>query len=152
MELGLVNPEWGYWWRRWMRLRPSHWLFRTMNHLAWSTEIAAALCMLLPQTRVWGGLLLIVSFAFIATQIRLGFLCEMVLLCGVLYFPPGSLPDSWIRLLVPSTSHPTVLASTGLPMLPQLLTALLGTYMLLLPFAYGGLYYNFYARRRLPSS
>ncbi len=150
MEFGLVNPQWGYWWRWWRLLPPSHWLFRMLNHLAWSTEIAAAFCMLLPATRVWGGLLLIVSFAFIATQIRLGFLCEMVMVCAVLYFPASSVPDAWIRLVVPGAGDPPLLTSTGLPVVTLLLTAVLGVYMLFLPFAHGGLYYNFYARRRLP--
>jgi hypothetical protein len=150
MEFGLVNPQWGYWWRRWMLLPPSHWLFRTLNHLAWGTEIAAALCLLLPPTRLWGGLLLIASFAFVATQIRLGFLCEMVLVCGVLYFPAGSGPDAWIRLVVPGAGDPALLGSMSIPVVTQLLTATLWAYMLFLPFAHGGLYYNFYARRRLP--
>lgn len=149
MEYGLVNPEWGYWWRSWMRLPPGHWLFRTLNHLAWGTEVAAALCMLLPPTRAWGGILLMVSFAFIATQIRLGLLCELVMVCGVLYFPPGSAPDSWIRLLVPGGMEITAAAPASLPLLTGPLTAALAFYMLLLPFAHGGLFYNLYARRRL---
>ncbi len=150
MEFGLVNPEWGYWWRSWMRLPPGHWLFRTLNHLAWGTEVVAALCMLLPPTRVWGGALLIVSFAFIATQIRLGLLCEMVMLCGVLYFPAGGLADRWLGTLVsalgirhaPSPAEASVLAMA-------LGVGLVG-YLVLLPLAYGVLFYNFYARRSLP--
>ncbi len=149
MEFGLVNPEWGYWWWRWMLLPPGHWLFRTLNHLAWGTEVIAALCMLLPPTRVWGGALLIVSFAFIATQIRLGFLCEMVVVCGVLYFPPGSLPDSWIRLVVPGAGE-SIMALASLSFVTELLTGSLWAYMVLLPFAHGGLYNNLYVRRRLP--
>ncbi|HWU36476.1 MAG TPA: hypothetical protein VN203_02450 [Candidatus Acidoferrum sp.] len=150
MEFGLVNPAWGYWWRRWMRLPPGHWLFQALNHLAWATEIAAALCMLLVPIRLLGGLLLIVSFLFIATQIRLGFLCEMVVVCGVLYFPAGSIPDAWIRLVIPHAGDAVLPGSMNLPVATQLLTVALWAYMLLLPFAHGGLYYNFYARRRLP--
>lgn len=43
MDLGLVNPQWGYWWRCYRRMRSGHWVFRAMNHAAWSTEIVAAL-------------------------------------------------------------------------------------------------------------
>jgi len=150
MEYGLVNPEWGYWWRSWMRLPPGHWLFRMLNHLAWGTEVVAAVCMLLPPTRAWGGILLIVSFAFISTQIRLGLLCEMVMVCGLLYLPPGSTPDAWIRLAIPGASGSGLAASAGLPWVDGVLTGALAFYILFLPFAHGGLFYNLYARRRLP--
>src|SRR5207302_4986633 len=63
MELGLVKPEWGYWASRYGRLPPSHWAFWLINQLAWSTEVIAAVCMLIPQTRLLGGLLIILSFA-----------------------------------------------------------------------------------------
>ncbi len=59
-----------------------------MNQLAWGTEVVAALLMLIPATRELGAVLLILSFLFILTQIRLGFLCEMVMVCGVLYRGP----------------------------------------------------------------
>ena len=85
MELGLCNPMWGYWWRWYAARRPDSAVFWTMNQLAWGTEVVAAVLMLIPPTRELGGLLLIVSFLFILTQIRLGFLCEMVMLCGLLY-------------------------------------------------------------------
>jgi hypothetical protein len=146
MELGMVNPEWGYWWRTWSRLAPDHWLFRTMNQLAWSTEVVAAGLMLLPPTRFLGALLIILSFAFIATQIRLGLLTEMVMLCGVLYFQPGTAGDAWLAWM------PAAAASTAPPLaIPWFVTmALAGAlwgYLILLPLAHGGLFYNFYAKK-----
>jgi len=147
MELGLVNPEWGYWWRFYSRLSPDLWLFRLYNHLAWTTEVAAALLMLVPPTRFLGGLLIICSFAFIATQIRLGWLCEMVMICGVLFFYPGSGGD---RLIARVFSAPGVGVSHELPALNSMLTIGLWAYLALLPLAHGGLFYNFYARRALP--
>ena len=100
MELGMVNPEWGYWWRFWSRQRPVAWRFRLFNELAWSTEVIAALSMLVPATRSIGGMLILVTFVFIATQIRLGFLCEMVMVCCVLFAHPGSLVDVWLSAVV----------------------------------------------------
>jgi hypothetical protein len=153
MEFGLANPEWGYWWRWYSRLAPGHWLFRILNHLAWSTEIVAGLLMLIPPTRSLGAALIIASFLFIATQIRLGFLCEMVMLAGVLYFPPGSLGDDLIGLLVPGSgpSPSDGLASlTTSPLVEVALTVGLLGYLALLPLAHAGLFYNFCARKRLP--
>jgi hypothetical protein len=152
MELGLVNPQWGYWWGFYKRLRPSHWLFKTLNHLAWSTEVAAALLMLIPQTRFLGGLLIIISFLFIATQIRLGFLCEMVMVCGLLYFQTDSAGDYWISLLV-SRSASSIAPAIGIPaLINTVLAVALLAYLILLPLAHAGLFYNFYARRRLTST
>jgi len=147
MELGMVNPEWGYWWRFYRTLRPSHWLFHTLNHLAWGTEVAAALLMLVPPTRFLGGLLIILSFAFIATQIRLGLLCEMVMICGLLFVHPGSLVDGWLMRIM----HAAPLASRSMPLLSGVVGTLLWAYLVLLPLAHAGMYYNFYARKRLPA-
>ena len=150
MELGLANPEWGYWWRLYRRLPPDHLLFRTLNHLAWTTEMAAAILMLVPGVRWLGAALLMLSFAFVLTQIRLGWLCEMVILCGVLYLTPGGWVDRWVQGWLPPS-----LWSAGPPApLPALivrpLTWGLWAYLALLPFAYAGLYYNFYGRKALP--
>jgi hypothetical protein len=151
MELGLVNPEWGYWWSLYRRLPPSHWLFRLMNHLAWSTEVVAALLMLFPPTRFWGGLLIVISFAFVAPQIRLSLLCWMVMLCGVLYFEPGSLGGEWLNRLLPLPANQAVLSdSIVLSVINGGLAIGLWTYLILLPLAHAGLFYNFYGQRSLP--
>jgi hypothetical protein len=147
MELGMVNPEWGYWWRWFVRVPPGHLLFRTLNHLAWGTEVAAALLMLFPPTRLVGALLIMGSFVFILTQIRLGWLCEMVILCGLLFFHSGSAPAVALAHLVP-TAAPAVVHP--LPVPTALLTALLWAYLVLLPLAHAGLYFNFYAGKSLP--
>jgi hypothetical protein len=147
MELGMVNPWWGYWHRRYARLPPGHRVFRALNHLAYGTEIAAGLLLLFPPTQVLGALLIVVSFAFIATQIRLGFLCEMVILGGLLYLPAGHPVD---RLLAGVLPAPAVAASPGPAWLNQALTLGLLAYVLLLPLAKAGQYYNLLARRALP--
>jgi hypothetical protein len=159
MELGLCNPMWGYWWR-WYAARPPHSpVFWTMNQLAWGTEVAIALLAFVPATRELAGLLLIVSFLFILTQIRLGFLCEMVMVCGLLYVPAGGLLDPWIARAVGSGATYAAAAATGVVAVDvvagagfsRLISAALWTYLVLLPLAHAGLYYNFYARRRLPA-
>lgn len=152
MELGLCNPMWGYWWRWYAARRPNSAVFWTMNQLAWGTEVVAALMMLVPSMRELGGVLMIVSFLFILTQIRLGFLCEMVVLCGLLYVAPGGVLDGWIAALVgPVPAQGPVAVDAALSGVNAMLAVGLWAYLALLPCAHAGLYYNFYARRSLPS-
>jgi hypothetical protein len=149
MELGMCNPMWGYWWKWYAARQPDSAVFWTMNQLAWGTEVAAALLMLVPATRELGAILLILSFLFILTQIRLGFLCEMVVLSGVLFVAPGGMLDGWIAAMMPVGSE-GVATVPGVAIVNSLLRVSLWTYLVLLPFAHAGLYYNFYARRSLP--
>ena len=147
MELGMINPWWGYWGRFYSRLRPAHWIFRTLNHLAYLTEIVAGLLMLVPATQVVGALLIFGSFAFIALHIRLGFLCEMVMLCCLLFTPAGHPAERLFATLAVASPAP----STGAPpWLNVALAALLYAYVILLPLAKLGQYYNFLSRRVLP--
>jgi hypothetical protein len=147
MEYGLVNPEWGYWWRRWSEVAPGRAVFRVLNHLAWTTEIAAAVLMLVPVTREMGAFLIMASFVFIATQIRLGWLCEMVILAGVLYFSPGGWGDRVFTSLVTPASLTSIDAGAVVAIA---LTTVLAGYLALLPLAHAGLFVNFYLRRPLP--
>lgn len=150
MEGGMVNPEWGYWWRFFARRPPHSRLFKILNHLAWGTEVAAGTLILIPQTRFIGALLILLSFIFIATQIRLGLLCEMVIVCCMLFFHPGSPGDQLASMIVPAAY-----AMTDDAPAPGLINLLLGlflwAYLFLLPLAHAGLFYNFYGRRRLPA-
>lgn len=147
MELGMVNPEWGHWWQFWGRQRPDAVWFRVFNQLAWSTEVVAALLMVVPQTRLLGGLLIFLSFVFIASQIRLGFLCEMVMVSCVFFVPAGSLVDGWLGAFagpVPAPATPMPMAAV------TLLTVGLWCYLAALPLAYAGMSFNLYQKRRLP--
>jgi hypothetical protein len=147
LELGLVNPEWGYWWRSYRHKSPNDFVIRALNQLAWSTEVVAAGLMLIPPTRFIGALLIIISFLFIATHIRLALLCQMVMLCGVLFFHPGSLGE-YLAGLSLSVSAPGVHpAGPVLSLVNQTLTVSLWLYFVLLPIAYFGIYYNFFARK-----
>jgi hypothetical protein len=138
MQLGMVNPEWGYWPAFWRRWRPDHPLFRFLNEMAWSTELFAGALMLFPPTRLLGALAILVSFVFIATQIRLGFLCEMVIVCCLLFVPGG---------------HAAFVSGVPLPVAVQsVLTALFWIYILLLPIVRAGMFYNQLAHKRLPAA
>jgi hypothetical protein len=149
MELGLCNPMWGYWWKWYAARQPDSAVFWTMNQLAWGTEVVAAVLMLVPATRELGAILLILSFLFILTQIRLGFLCEMVVLSALLFVVPGGMLDGWIAAITPGATA-DVATPSGIAIVNSILRVSLWTYLVLLPFAHAGLYYNFYARRSLP--
>ena len=149
MDYGMANPEWGYWWRAFKNLRPGHPLYRFLNHAAWSTEVMGAVLMLLPDPglRALGGLLTTGSFLFIATQIRLGWLAEMVMVCGLLLVYPGHPLDAAIaRAIVVIPPAPTLAPAW----VATLLAVCLWGYLILLPVAHAGLFYNFYRRARLP--
>jgi hypothetical protein len=150
MELGLCNPMWGYWWRFYATLPPNHWIIWTLNQLAWGTEVVLPLCILVLPLREVGGLLLVFSFAFIATQIRLGFLTEMVMVSGLLCVAPGGLIDSWTAGLVSPSATVGAMNGPAISMTNRAFALALWAYLALLPLAHAGLYYNFYARRRLP--
>jgi hypothetical protein len=149
MEGGMVNPQWGYWWWIYQKLSPHHPVFPFLNHMAWSLEVIAGVLMLLPPTRFIGALLMLGSFVFIETHIRLALLCEMVIVCCLLFFYPGSYGDQLISFVVPAVSVPAVVP---LPtFLDKLIEIFLWIYLILLPLAHAGLFYNFYARRSLPA-
>jgi hypothetical protein len=149
MELGMVNPEWGYWWQFWGRQRPDAVWFRLFNQLAWSTEVVAALLMVIPQTRLLGGLLIFLSFVFIASQIRLGFLCEMVMVSCLFFVPAGSLVDAWVRAV--TAPAPTPVMPVPAVVVTVLMTGL-WCYLAALPLAHAGMSFNLYLKRRLPGS
>lgn len=152
MEYGLVNPEWGYWTNFYAKINTGSVIFKIMNHLAWGTEVVSAFLMIFPATRFMGGALMLLSFIFIRTQIRLGVLCEMVIASCFIFFHPGSLGEQLLRLLQPLWIETKT--SAGLIENPALTVGfqfLLVTYLICLPLAHAGLFYNFYAKKRLPN-
>ncbi len=134
-QLGLVNPQWSYFYKFYTKWPARHFLFWLWNQTAWLIEILSAILLMIPGTRMLGCILLIAVFLFTTTQIRLGVLCGMVMLCTMLY------------LISPSSSYPDASAT---PWMATPLTAFLIFHLLLLPAAYLGLAYNFYARKSLP--
>jgi hypothetical protein len=106
--------------------------------------------MLAPPTRELGGLLFSASFVFILTQIRLGFLCEMCIVVGLLFVVQGSVVDGWIGSIVGTVSPSPVTTGPMIDVANAVLGVCLVGYLVLLPLAHAGLYYNFYGRRSLP--
>ncbi len=152
MELGMANPAWGYWWKTYKEFPPTHLLFKTLNHLAWTSQILGGILMLFPSTRFIGGTIIIGMFIFVGSQIRLGLLCETVVLCsGMIFFHPGSLGDQAISLFVSDPVAPQVLSGPLISIFNQILELALWGYLILLPLAHLGLSYNFYLRKRFPS-
>ncbi len=150
MEFGMANPQWGWWWKFWKNISPENIVFKTLNHFAWSTEVAAGILMLIPQTRFIGGSLILLSFIFIATQIRLGVLCEMVIADCFIFFHPGSPGDHLLQACLLSPMQTLNFAPQNVPILSTVLMILLVAYLVILPFAHAGLFYNFYGQKALP--
>lgn len=151
MEYGMVNPMWGYWSEIMAGMSPKNPIYKICNHLAWSTEIVAGILMLVPHTQSLGGLLLALSFIFIGIQIRLGFLCHMVILISLLYFSP----DIAVFQQLPNFNGLSTEGSAvfTLPLTVQaVLIVFISVYGVLLPFMYGGLWMNHKFKLRLPGS
>src|SRR5581483_1608473 len=83
-----------------------------------------------------------------ATHIRLGFLPEMVMVCGLLFMSPSQFVGSHLEALLWTTTAP---AATPHAQLTMIVGVGIGAYLVLLPFAHAGLFYNFYAGRSLPA-
>src|SRR5207248_11372214 len=111
------------------------------------TEVVAALLMLMPATRELGALLIVFSFLFIATQIRLGFLTEMVIVCGLLFMSPSMALGGRLEAALGGTVAPP---AAPIEPLGTIIYVCILAYLILLPLAHAGLYYNFYLRRTLP--
>ena len=114
MEGGMVNPQWGYWWWIYQKLSPHHPLFPFSESHGVVAGSHRGSVDALPPTRFIGALLMLGSFVFIATHIRLALLCEMVIVCCVLFFYPGSYGDQLISFLVPSVTVPATVALPGM--------------------------------------
>lgn len=151
MELGMVNPEWGYWPSFWKQWPPTHPIFRFFNESAWLTEMGCGLLMLIPATRWLGAAGIFASFVFIATQIRLGFLCEMVMVCCLLFVTSGSATDAWIASANSALGIAPAVTAAPLPeMLRSAIWMGCWAYLVLLPVVRIALFYNQLKHRAWP--
>jgi hypothetical protein len=150
MDYGMVNPMWGYWPRLFRRLPTSHFLFRFLNQSAWTSQFFIAATMLIPSTRWIGGLVEIATYAFIATQIRLGWLAEQMMLTGLLFFTVGSPAGNWWERHWPMPSEFGAPAGSAPELLVLIVQTLLWVHLVLTPLCHAGLFWNYYGRRRLP--
>ncbi len=146
MEYGMVNPQWGYFPYFFQKFRTTSVLFKFLNHMAWSTEVVAGILMLIPSMRLVGSFLIFASFLFIATQIRLGILCEIVMTCCLLFIPANSFLDRIICSAVPYAVTPAACPDLVITLISL---ALFG-YMVITPLVHFSLFFNLFARKRLP--
>lgn len=152
LELGMVNPMWGYW-SAYRKIRPTHLWIQFLNHGAWISEILGAVLMLIPATRMLGAVIIAGAFLFIATHIRLGLLTQMVVVSCLIFLKSGSSVETWIFYAVPFTlvPYPMSVGPAGLVTgLNLVLQICLWTYLFLRPLAWLGLCYNFYGARKFP--
>jgi hypothetical protein len=150
MELGMVNPQWGRWWRLSRKMPPGHWFFAFNNHMAWAGELVAGVLMLIPATRFWGALFIFLSFIYIHANVRLAVLPFMVMLACVLFAEPagpgGGLVEGLGRLAPPSRGG---IGEWG--HLPSVaLEGFLWLYLASLPLVYSGLSWNLHRKKPLP--
>jgi hypothetical protein len=151
MDYGLVNPMWGYWPGLFRRLPAAHGIFRFLNWSAWTSQLAGAALMLIPATRWLGGLTEVITYLFIATQIRLGWLAEQMMLIGLLFCTTGSPAGNWWAAHWPL---PESFRATSSPASAELILSarmFLWLHLVFTGLCHAGLFYNFYGRRRLPS-
>lgn len=148
MERGMANPWWGRFCHFYKKLPPHSILFKFLNHCAYLGELVAGALMLYPPTAEFGGLFMAGSFIFIFANIKLGFLCHTVIVCCFLFCVPGG----WVDSLLPAVQEVPAVSHTALNIFDATLVFFFLVYILLLPFAKAGLYYNFYGQKRLPGA
>ncbi len=149
MNFGMANPAWSYWPKLFKPLPMNHPLFTFMNHSAWFFQILGGLCLLIPPVQWMGALIIVLSFLLVKCIIRLGVLCDKLMLIPVIYTKSGG----WMEQLLTRfyTVDPGILGAHGpVPVVNEILTAVLWAYIILLPLAKLGMYTNFYFKKTLP--
>ncbi len=94
----MVNQAWGYWTEIYKKTSPKLFFYKIMNFSAYFFEILGGVLMLIPDFRWVGGGIIALSFLFVKTQIRLGVLCDKLILITVLYTSAGG----WLHQLLTS--------------------------------------------------
>jgi hypothetical protein len=143
MEYGLANPLWGYWWRFFRQIRPSHLLFRLQDIGAATTQWVMGLFLLFERTRAIGALMCIGSFLYLLLTVRLGRLAALMMIIPLL-----CLPEFGIALVYGADLSPAPIA-TPAPVL-AILHGLITAYLVLLPLVKAMQYLNLFARIHFP--
>ena len=150
MNFGMANPAWGYWYKLFQKLPHDHWLFRFMNCSAIFFQIFGGVCMLIPPAHWIGAATIAGSFLLVKVLIRLGVLCEQLILITALFAHPNGWLDQLLHHVFPAIS-PDVIGSLGpLHAVNAVLSTALWTYIFILPVAKLAMYYNFYFKKTLP--
>jgi hypothetical protein len=150
MEYGLANPFWSYWFPFFKARRPSLVAFRIQNIWAPFAQIMTGIFLLvgasttfLPQARVAGAVLCIMSFGYLLPMVRLGRLAVIMMMAPLWFFPElgVALPQPFERAL-PSVATPSTVLS--------ILHAATLAFIVLLPFVKAMQYLNLFAKIELP--
>ncbi len=147
MNFGMANPAWGYWPNLFKKIRVDHPLFKFCNFSAIFFQVLGALCLFFPRSYALGAVIIAGSFVVVHLLIRLGVLCNMIILSTLIYCVNGDALHHWIQSFYSAeaiTSHP-------IPLLNNIFSILLWAFIILLPLVKLGMYWNFYAKRSLPS-
>lgn len=101
IEYGMVNPQWSYFPRqfRHIPLKIREIVFKLLNESSWLLEIFGGTLLIFDETRLYGALLIALTFVCLLPIIRLGFLCITVLLCVFIVSQViGNPTSSWTAL------------------------------------------------------
>lgn len=151
MNYGMANPAWGYWSNFFKRISPKHFIYFFLNFSAFIFQILGGICLLLPPVHWFGAVIIFGSFLLVKTVIRLGVLCDMLMLITFIYAHPNGLFHSLLTNF-PVSVPQEVLGSHGtIGIVNGLLPIFLWAYIALLPLAKLGMYTNFYFKKTLPA-
>lgn len=143
MEYGLANPLWGYWWRFFRQIRPTHLLLRLQDIGAATTQWLMGLLLLFERTRAIGALICMGSFLYLLLTVRLGRLAALMMVIPLL-----CLPELGLALVYGADLSPAPIA-TPAPVL-AILHGLITAYLVLLPVVKAMQYLNLFGRVRFP--
>lgn len=141
MEYGLANPMWGYWFRIFRRLNPRSVFVRLQDIVAAAGQVIMGTLLLFPQTSMIGAALCTLGFLGLLPVVRLGRLAALMAAIPFLWLPSLGIQIASVRNFSPIQAPPFVLS---------VLTALIFTYIALLPFVKAMQYLNLFRSVSFP--
>lgn len=150
MNYGMANPAWSYWPEFFHKLPFHHPLFTLSNHAAYIFQILGGVLMLIPGLKWFGAFLICAGFLGVKCIIRLGVLCDMLMLITAIY----TVPNGWLHQIILGVMRPLSPEILGIYEAPTILNEVIRlffyAYLILLPAAKLGMYYNLYGKKSLP--
>jgi len=87
-EYALVNPSWSKFFFLFKGLSPSSLFYKINNYAACIMELLSGVLLLIPQTRQWGAILLLLVFIYVILTVRVSILPLLMMSTSILYIPP----------------------------------------------------------------
>lgn len=150
MNYGITNPAWSYWPDSFRKLPFAHPFFTLSNHAAYIFQILGGILMLIPDWKWLGAFFIAGGFLGVKGLIRLGVLCDMLMLITVLYTVPQGWLHQGVLLFIPPVSSDILDMHQAPEAFNHLIRYALYAYIALLPLAKLGMYYNLYGKRSFP--